>query len=47
MVLDGLKPDLIGMYNKKKNNTPYIDQFFQDGLIFKKAFLKANIQYPH
>lgn len=47
MVLDGLKPDLIGLYNqKKKNNTPYIDQFFQDGLIFKKAFSQSEYTMP-
>ena len=47
IVLDGLRPNFIGSYNqKKKNNTPYIDKFFKDGVIFKNAFSQSEYTMP-
>ena len=31
---------------KEKNNTPYIDKFFKDGVIFKNAFSQSEYTMP-
>lgn len=42
IVLDGIRPDMIGAYSGRPNDTPFIDQFFADGTRYLHAFSQGN-----
>jgi arylsulfatase A-like enzyme len=44
--VDTLRRDHIGVYNKKKKNTPNIDKFSKDSVIFTNAFSTAPWTLP-
>jgi arylsulfatase A-like enzyme len=38
IILDGVIPDHLGIYDKGRTTTPSIDRFFKNGIIFRNAF---------